>query len=96
MTVRKKPRLYNVRHGDAPEGAVNIMRGTPWGNGHRIRPGVSREMAVVLYIDEKSKDERFLTRVRTVLHGRDLVCCCAPRLCHGEWLLKVANPKEKI
>ena len=70
--------------------ALNIGRGSKWGNPFRIgHDGV--RVAVV------KKNERWLRDQHPLLHtldefrGCDLVCFCAPRACHGDLLARLAN-----
>jgi hypothetical protein len=65
--------------------ALNIGRGSKWGNPFRIgHDGV--RVAVV------KKNERWLRDQHPLLHtldefrGCDLVCFCAPLACHGDCL----------
>ncbi|KAF1702863.1 DUF4326 domain-containing protein [Pseudoxanthomonas kaohsiungensis] len=85
------PRVFNRHHKDAPAGAVYIGRGTPWGNPFGIVPGVTRQDAVKRFLQRVEADPDYQARIRQQLAGRDLVCSCAPRLCHGDVLLAVAN-----
>ena len=86
--------LNKYHHGGrVPDGAVNIMRGTPYGNPFEITPQRTRAEAIAqfrVYLWAKIKaDPAFAERVRA-LHGRDVCCCCAPAACHGDVLLKAA------
>jgi hypothetical protein len=90
----RKPRVWNKYEcapADLPFGSVLIMRGTPWGNPWAVGKDGTREQVILKYILDRGSDKRFLARVRAELRGRDLVCCCAPKACHGDWLLKIAN-----
>lgn len=93
------PRVYNKHHKDAPPDAVYVGRPTKWGNPFKIGDtynGVKLErgMAVeqfrdwLLYSDQglKLQDD-----IRQHLRGKDLVCYCAPKPCHADILLEVAN-----
>lgn len=88
--------LNKYHHGNqVPPGAVNIMRGTPWGNPFAIIPGqTTREQAVALYREllwrRIQTEPGFADKVRA-LHGRDLCCCCAPLACHGDVLERAAK-----
>ena len=79
--------------GRVPARAVNIMRGTPFGNPFRIGPDGTREQVVEAYrrhLWERIRLEpAFAAKVRE-LHGRDLCCCCAPAPCHGQVLERAA------
>ena len=76
-------KVYNKHHEDAPPGAVYIGRGSPWGNPHRIGPGTTREAAIRNF-------ELWVLPTMDVepLRGKDLVCFCAPRSCHGDAIMR--------
>lgn len=74
-----------------PPGSVYIGRGSPYGNPYHIGEHGTRDEVIKRYIEEKSADPDFMAMVRQRLHGKNLVCHCAPRRCHGDWLIIVAN-----
>lgn len=86
--------VLNKHHhgGRIPDGAVNIMRGTPFGNPFSMAE-FSRNEAVaryrVLLWARIQKEPGFGEAVR-LLHGKDLCCCCAPLACHGDVLERAA------
>lgn len=86
--------VLNKHHlrGAWPPGAVNIMRGTPFGNIFTLAE-FTREDAVSLYRELLWKrlqlEPEFRAKVRA-LHGKDLVCCCEPLACHGDVLERAA------
>jgi hypothetical protein len=80
------PRVLNKHKHGIPAGAVYIGRGSPWGNPFRIDKNNSRddvcnrfELEVLPNLDVSA------------LRGKDLVCFCAPKRCHGDAILKKAN-----
>ena len=77
-----------------PAGAVNIMRGGPWGNPFEIGKDGTREEVVEKHkrwLWERIKsDPEFCERLME-LDGKDLCCCCAPKACHGDTLAKAAR-----
>lgn len=85
--------VLNKYHGPPPAGAVSIMRPGPWGNPFSIPGDGTRDKVVEKYrrwLWAKIKaDPAFAARVRE-LHGKDLVCCCAPAACHGDVLARAA------
>lgn len=92
------PQVYNRYHDDAPVEAVYIGRGTPWGNmfSTHNHPGVvhiveTREEAVRLYEEYIKTDPQFRKYVKKELKGKDLLCSCKPKACHGDILLEIAN-----
>lgn len=85
--------LNKYHHGNrVPPGAVNIMRGTPFGNPFTLDK-FNRADAIALYREMLWAQIRFqpgfADQVRA-LHGRDLCCCCAPAACHGDVLVRAA------
>lgn len=90
--------VLNKHHhgGRVPPGAVDIMRGSPFGNPFRVGTGpgqYTRDQAVARYRHwlwrRIHADADFRAAVRS-LHGRDLCCCCAPLPCHGDVLERAA------
>lgn len=80
------PKVYNKYHGDAPKGAVNIMRGTPYGNPYMIGIHGDRDKVCDLF------ETHVLPKLNVSrLKGKDLLCCCAPSRCHGDSILRKAN-----
>lgn len=84
------PRVWNRRYPDVPEDAVNIMRPTEWGN-YETRPEMSRARAVAAHRARVLADPEFIAKIQRELRGKDLVCNCKPKACHGDVLLEVAN-----
>jgi Domain of unknown function (DUF4326) len=79
------PKVLNYRRDKIPPDAVNIMRGTPWGNPYKIEHH-TRVGAIL-------KFEKYVLPGLDVssLRGKDLVCCCKPLPCHGDLILKKAS-----
>ena len=83
-------RVLSKHHAGLPAGAVYTGRGSKWGNPFRI--GRDGDRASVIARDERwLADQYHLLRALDELRGRDLVCFCAPRACHGDLLLRLAN-----
>lgn len=84
-----------------PAGAVYVGRGTKWGNTFTHIPGIAN---TVLVKDRDEACDRHLAKLEddvrngvitlqelAALHGKDLVCFCAPLRCHGDNLTKAAD-----
>ena len=84
------PRVYNKYHGDAPADAVYVGRPHPLGNPYKIGP-ITRDEAVDAYRRWLVKQvESGLVNLEP-LRGKDLVCWCAPKRCHADVILEMAN-----
>jgi hypothetical protein len=51
----------------------------------------TREDAIVQYEAYFMSQPELIRAAKNELRGKDLVCWCAPRRCHADILLKVAN-----
>lgn len=85
--------ILNLRH--LPVGVVYIRvdRQTKWGNpfimlnqteGERLR-------VCALFLDYAERRHEAEPEWLTPLRGNHLACWCAPKLCHAETLLRLAN-----
>lgn len=73
---------------------VYIGRPSKWGNPFRLGPGESREAAVAKYRAWLMTQPALVAAARRELRGKVLGCWCAPKLCHGDVLMEVANSDE--
>lgn len=75
-------RVHNFHHRTAPEDAIYIGRGSPWGNPFVIgRDGNRNEVC-------DKFEQRILPNLDlTPLFGHDLICYCKPARCHGDSIL---------
>jgi hypothetical protein len=90
----KMCKVLNKHHRGIPARAVYIGRGSKWGNPFRIGSDGDRAAVIAKY-ERWLADQHQLLRMLDELSGRDLVCFCAPRACHGDVLLRLANaPRE--
>lgn len=72
-----------------PADAVYIGRPSKWGNPFVIGKCGNREEVIRKY--EESLTETMIAEIKKELKGKDLVCFCAPKACHGDVLLRIAN-----
>jgi hypothetical protein len=91
------PKVLNKHFDEIPEGAVWIMRPGKWGNPYSHMPHTqaqyrvhSREEAVAAYEEHFEQNEQLKADLHE-LRGKDLICCCKPRQCHGDFLMRKAN-----
>ena len=86
------PRVLNKHTHGIPGGAIYIGRGSPWGNRFVIGRDGTRDEVCEQYEAWLATQPGLLARLPS-LQGRDLVCFCAPRRCHGDTLRRLANPQ---
>jgi len=91
-----KPRVHNKKHNTAPNDAVYVGRGSPWGNPYSHNPN-----SKALYFTESRERSIEMFRVHVLPHldleplkGKHLVCYCKPLACHGDLLLEAAAKLE--
>jgi hypothetical protein len=72
---------------------VYIGRPSKWGNPFFLRAGMTRKAVIQQYADWIVTQPRLMAALPE-LHGKTLGCWCAPKACHGDVLLKLANRKE--
>jgi hypothetical protein len=75
-------KVYNKHHGDAPADAVYIGRGSPYGNPFILGKDGDRDTVCDLF------EQHVLPFLDlSPLIGKDLVCFCKPKRCHGDSIL---------
>jgi len=86
--------VIDVKHVNKYLDAVNVMRPSEFGNPFVIGRDGTRQEVVEKYRvwlwQRLQKDPEFRMRVKA-LHGKTLVCCCAPKLCHADVLARAAK-----
>lgn len=95
MTLVK---VWNKRDPNTPKDAVYVGRPSKWGNPYSHLPSrlaievPTREDAIAAY-EEWIMDKRpdLIEDARKELRGKHLVCWCAPKPCHADVLLEIAN-----
>lgn len=71
-------------------GAVYVGRPTVFGNPYKIGTHGTREEVIAKYREWLLGHPGVLSLLSD-LRGKDLVCYCAPDLCHADVLLELAN-----
>ena len=88
-------RVLNKHQAGIPAGAVYIGCGSKWGNPFRIGCDGDRAAVIAKY-ERWLADRHHLLRALDELRGCDLACFCAPRACHGDLLLRLANATHEV
>jgi hypothetical protein len=79
-------RVHNKHHRTAPADAIYIGRGSPYGNPFIVGVHGTREQVIARFECEVMPKLDL-----TPLRGKDLVCFCKPKACHGDPLMREAN-----
>lgn len=90
------PRLYHIHKGPIPRTAEYIGRpakGAPlkWGNPFEIGPDGTRLEVIRKYYLWLVDQPTLVAAMKRELKGKDLVCFCTPKACHGDVILAIAN-----
>ena len=92
------PKVWNKRDPNCPKDAVYVGRPTKWGNPYSHQNNTlaefkvdSKAEAIEAFRDMVRADPEFQIEIVLALSGKDLVCFCAPRPCHADILLEIAN-----
>ena len=89
------PRVLN-KYKDPLNPATDVYIGRPskWGNPFPLEKGGDREEVYRKYCEWLDSNEDLKRQARAELKGKNLICYCAPKLCHGDKLIQVANEEE--
>ena len=80
------------RKGNVPDGVATVYIGRPskWGNPFPLYGEQFRDEVIAQYEQYLLNSPELLAQLGE-LKGKDLVCWCAPKACHGDILLRLAN-----
>jgi hypothetical protein len=67
---------------------VSIMRPGPFGNPFLVGRDGDRDKVCDLYEKWLPKQKRLIARMKAELRYKRLGCCCAPKRCHGETIVR--------
>lgn len=70
---------------------VYIGRPGPHGNRFVIGEDGTREEVIIKHAAWVRDNPEYIAQIRRELRGKTLGCWCAPRACHGDILLEIAN-----
>jgi Domain of unknown function (DUF4326) len=69
---------------------VYVGRPSKWGNPFQLGKGESRELAIAKY-EAWLRSQPALMAALPELRGKVLACWCAPRACHADVLVRLAD-----
>ena len=85
------PKVLNKYKDVIPKNAVYIGRPSKWGNPFVVGKDGTREEVIAKYRTWLLAQPVKVESAKRELAGKNLVCFCAPKGCHGDVLLEVAN-----
>ena len=88
MTSKSQPAVVHCKRKPYD---VKICRPGPYGNPFVIGRDGTREEVIAKHRAWIMERPELQARVRRELRGKVLACWCAPRPCHGDVLLEIAN-----
>jgi hypothetical protein len=80
------PKVLNKKKDFIHPDAVYVGRGSPWGNPYRLGIDGTRTEVIDKFVKNVLPDLDV-----SMLKGKDLVCFCAPKSCHADYILDKAN-----
>ncbi len=92
--ITRQPQVLNRNTDPIPNGAVYIGRPGKWGNPYLIGQDGTRRQVIEKYRSWLLAKPKLLAEAKQELRGKDLVCHCAPKACHGDVLLELANQPQ--
>ena len=84
-------RVLNKYKDVIPVDAVYIGRPSKFGNPFVIGKDGDRDQVIAKYRDWIATKPELIEAAKTKLKGKDLVCFCSPKSCHGDVLVVIAN-----
>jgi hypothetical protein len=85
------PRVLNKRIHGIPAGAVYVGRPSAFGNPFPMQTEAERGAVCEQFEHMLLNKPTLIAKVKAELKGKDLVCWCAPKRCHADTLLRIAN-----
>lgn len=89
------PRVINL-HDELIGSAVLCDRTTDFGNPFKIGPDGTRALVLAKHAAWFLRQPALIARVKKELKGKDLACWCAPKACHCDVYLRIANPELRL
>lgn len=88
------PRVLNKTRDVIPSDAVYVGRPSIWGNPFVIGKDGTRKDVIEKYRKHIMTNKQLLDKIKNDLSGKDLVCWCSPKRCHGDILIELANSEN--
>jgi len=87
-------KVFNARHfTEEANHSIYIGRPSKWGNPFEIGRDGTREEVVEKFKTYLLNNNELMASLEE-LRGKNLLCWCAPKACHGDILIELANSKK--
>lgn len=87
-------KVLNKRVHGVPASAVYVGRPSKFGNPFAMVSEAERDHVCDAYETWLLAKPELVAAAKHELKGKDLVCWCAPRRCHADTLLRIANEEN--
>lgn len=87
-------KVWNRRDPKTPKDAVYVGRPGKWGNPFPLPANATarqRDQCLSMYLGWITQQTQLQADAKVELKGHDLICWCAPKPCHADILLEIAN-----
>lgn len=88
-----QPKVLN-KYNLQGESGIIVIRPSKFGNPFKKDSLNSRNVFCDLYEKWIQTQPELIEQVKQELAGKNLVCCCAPKRCHAETLLRITNNSD--
>lgn len=89
-----KPMVLNKYKHGIPAGSVYVGRPSKFGNPFKVEKPSDRGVMVEKFREWIYTQPELIAAIKKELKGRYLVCWCAPKACHADILLEIANSED--
>lgn len=89
-------RVFNISDENRPSDCVYIGRGSQFGNPFVRGVDGTRKEVIEKYIQYVEENQELKEQIIKLLKGKNLVCFCKPKPCHGDYLIKICNIPSEI
>jgi hypothetical protein len=90
--MKESPKVLNKKFlGDSSLESVYCGRPSKWGNPFKVGVDGNRTEVILKHRAWFLKNEKLIEEAQRELQGKNLVCWCAPKSCHCDVILEIAN-----
>lgn len=87
-----KPQVYHIKSAAVVgKNAIYVGRPTKWGNPYKLKREEDRQEVIDKYRQYMKGNPALVMEAKQILKSRNLSCWCAPKACHADVLLEIAN-----